>query len=60
MLSKKNDMILLSGDQRLSIEVRIMYLKSLATIMEIKFDPLNKERLDHIEYCIENNLPIEK
>ena len=35
-------MILLTGEQRLSIEARILYFKGMAQLMDIGFNPIDK------------------
>lgn len=37
-----------------------MYVKSCEKILQVDLKPIDKERLQNMEYLVENNLPIEK
>lgn len=52
--------ILLTGSERLTFEFRIKYLKFMDNYLSVQRLPYEKELIEDIEYCLNNNLPIEK
>lgn len=55
-----NDSKLLVGIERLAIQNKILYFRTMEKFHMTSFLPYEKDLMEEIEYKLQNNLPIKK